>query len=163
VTYDVIMMQHCRVQKRDSDNVQGSVIRCNRCNILNKSYKLSGHTHALSHWHPILMLGITVKLPRDLSVVMLSTANGTELAALFADNMHPVPDKPFQSSLMFAIKDGTFLRESPFQPLIANIRLGWKGLPGISILAYVASLKKLFDPFIHFQPLFHGSITLIFF
>jgi hypothetical protein len=63
------------------------------------------------------MLGITVKLPRALSVVMLSTANGTELATLFADNMHPVPDKPFQSSLMFASKDGAFLSESPFKEL----------------------------------------------
>ncbi len=55
-----------------------------------------------------------------------------------------VPGKPFQSSLMFAGKAGVtrvkLLSGAPLfgrlLALPANIRLGWKCLPGINTLAY---------------------------
>jgi hypothetical protein len=47
-----------------------------------------------------------------------------------------VPGKPFQTSLMFAGKVGAYPRvehlSAPALP--ANIRLGWKGLPGTHAL-----------------------------
>ncbi len=46
--------------------------------------------------------------------------------------------KPFQPSLMFAVKAVAYPSEAPFRYLASptNIRLGWKGLPGTNTLAY---------------------------
>jgi hypothetical protein len=56
-----------------------------------------------------------------------------------------VPGMPFQPSLMFAGKAGSYLSEVHFKCSTlwgrhlsspTNIRLGWKGLPGTNTLAY---------------------------
>jgi hypothetical protein len=56
-----------------------------------------------------------------------------------------VPGKPFQPSLMFAGKaEPTQVKKllgAPLLALPANIRLGWKGLPGTNTLAYYGNLK----------------------
>ncbi len=55
-----------------------------------------------------------------------------------------VPGKPFESSQMFAGKSSRILnvdslKGAPLEKapaLLANIRLGWKSLPGTNTLAY---------------------------
>jgi hypothetical protein len=52
-----------------------------------------------------------------------------------------VPGKPLQPRLMFVGNARAYLSEAPFRcftlgALPTNIRLGWKGLPGTSTLAY---------------------------
>jgi hypothetical protein len=60
-----------------------------------------------------------------------------------------VPGKPFQPNLMFVgearslPKSGASeraLHSGRPRPYIANIRLGWKGLPGTNTLAYYENL-----------------------
>jgi len=64
-----------------------------------------------------------------------------------------VPGKPFQSSQMFVGKARTYSSEAPFRAsilkgwllaLTANIRLGWKSLPGTNAPAYyeMAAVKR---------------------
>ncbi len=50
------------------------------------------------------------------------------------------PGKPFQPSLMFAVKARAYPSEASFRcstlDLLANDKLDWKGLPGTNTLAY---------------------------
>jgi hypothetical protein len=62
----------------------------------------------------------------------------------FRNKLVSVPGKPFQPSLMFAAKAGANPRLENLKiashrqvlAITANIRLGWKGLPGTNTLAY---------------------------
>ncbi len=81
--------------------------------------------------------------------------------------------KPFQPSLMFMVTTRALVKhlsDAPLQALPANIKLGWKGLPGTNTLAYYES-SQITDvkSFYNIRPrngsihtIFHDSLSIIF-
>ena len=76
-----------------------------------------------------------------------------------------VPGKPFQSGLMFVGKPGAYPRAEHKKgaPAVrANIRLGWKGLPGTNTPAYyehykIRAVKCFITSSSYSIKLFHGG------